>query len=214
MKKIKQIWPALVIGILLFSGCAKERQNYDNWLTSKTWNLTSGTESDKTTTTTTTATLITVNPREVTTTFDGTTSTYVNYDPFTNTPGTTTFTRITTKKKYTLTVKFSKDGTYEINTTGDDVSNEVDTETANGLVVNLPSNPITDKVTGTWSWDNADQTKKLITTNQWGTAEITIKKNSLVLTKTYSNYSTNTIASPQWSQTIDEVMNNSWTFSN
>ncbi len=164
MKK-SSLFFTTIVAIALLSGCAKERDNYDKYLTDGTWTMNSvavqgnsvevrdyvvvGTPT-KTTTEENSETAV-----------DGK-STNIDFKQISYSPGVTTFTRKTERGTITASFKFNKDGTYERSSTSQKLSKQNDTEVATGTVTNLSESVKTEFQTGQWSWGNRTQTKQAI----------------------------------------------------
>lgn len=169
-----------IVSIALLSGCAKERDNFDKYLTDGTWTMSSIDEQSIEVETydyvlpgvpTKTST-----SQQTTTYADGKTTT-VRYNQTTNVPGGTTFTRETKVGTVTLTFKFNKDGTYEQASATKSQSSQNDTELGNGPVVNVAEAERTNSRKGYWYWVNTTETKQQLSFDGQ-TFDVSINKNS------------------------------------
>jgi hypothetical protein len=126
-----------IIAVALLSGCAKERDNYDKFLTTGTWTLSSATQEQKSVTNYNYIALATPDRTETSennnTIADGK-STQVQFSQTALLPGTTTFSRQTQIGNLSWTMKFNKDGTYELTRTYQRLSSQTDTHIGNGPV--------------------------------------------------------------------------------
>jgi hypothetical protein len=183
-----------IIAVALLSGCAKERDNYDKFLTTGTWTLSSATQEQKSVTNYNYIALATPDRTETsennTTIADGK-STNIGFSQTALSPGTTTFTRQTQKGNLSWTMKFNKDGTYELTRTSQRLSSQTDTHIGNGPVTNITESAETSTQTGMWSWQNNTDTKQTLLIESFGVAlNVDISKNSLALS--YKQTSTST----------------------
>lgn len=191
MKK-SSIFFVSVISIALLSGCAKERDNYDKYLTDGTWTMTSieerGNEVE-----TFDYVLAGIPTRTVTTQQSGTYAdgkvTSVNYHQTTYVPGATTYTRATKVGTYSISFKFNKDGTYERSSTSKNQSTQNDTELGNGPVVYVAEAERTSAQSNLWYWMNTTETKKQINLNGQ-MFDVSINKNNFSITLNVSGTKT------------------------
>ena len=169
-----------IVSIALLSGCAKERDNYDKYLTDGTWTMSSISEQGQEVETfdyvlAGTPTKTTTSQRSSTYADGKVTS--VAYDQTTYLPGATTFTRETKTGIFTLTFKFNKDGTYEEANSSKSLSSQNDTELGNGPVVYVAAAERTSSRTGQWYWVNTTETKQQLSIDGQ-TFDVSINKNS------------------------------------
>jgi hypothetical protein len=179
-----------VILIALLTGCAKERDNYDTFLTSGTWTLSSSSSENKN---------VEVLDYVSALTPDKTTTTQSNFDAAENSftsvvlnqtsynPGATTFSRVTKKGTSSSSISFNKDGTYELSDARQDLTTQSDNELVLGPITNLTSYPSSSKRTGVWYWNNTTDTKQEIYMENLGVFKVSISKNSMELSYSKSN---------------------------
>ena len=185
MKKVFSIIVPIAV-IALLSGCAKERDNYDKYLTSGTWTLSSASDLDKTVVV---KDYVTAGTPTVTSTTDRATntsggkSTRVELNQTSLSPGSTTFTRSTEISNYSLSFEFAKDGTVKYSSSSQELSTQNDTHLGNGPVVNSSASPSTVTFTTTWTWGNGTETKEQLNIYGIGMFDVSIKKDALVLTR-------------------------------
>lgn len=216
MKKVINILVP-IMAIALMSGCAKERDNYDKYLTSGTWTLSSQLNEStdvevKNYVLAATPDVTTTNNKTTTTT--GGRSTEVNLNQTSYSPGTTTFNRKTTIANYSLSLEFSKDGNVKFSETKQELSTQNDTHIANGPIVNSSSSPESISYSFPWTWANGTETKQVLNIYALGTFEVSIKKNQLVLTRTSTSKKSNNDSdgAGDYAFTSDESDNTTWTF--
>ncbi len=193
MKKVINILVP-VIAIALLSGCAKERDNYDKYLTSGTWTLSNQLTEDNSVEVKNYVLAVTpdvTKTKQTTTTYAGGKSTEVKFNQTAYSPGSTTFTRKTTIENYSLTLEFSKDGTVKYSETKQELSTQNDTHIATGPIVNSSSSPYSSSTSFPWTWANGTETKQILNIYALGLFEVSIKKNQLVLTQTSSRKESN-----------------------
>lgn len=183
MKKNSTIL-ASIVAIALLTGCAKERDNYDKYLTDGTWTMSSIAEQGQEVETydyvlAGTPTKTTSSQQSSTYTAGKVTS--VSYNQTTYVPGATTFTRETKVGIFNLTFKFNKEGTYEVANTSKSISSQNDTELGNGPVVLVAAAERTSLRTGSWYWVNTTETKQQLSLDGQ-TFDVSINKNSFSMT--------------------------------
>lgn len=193
MKKVINILMP-IIAIALLSGCAKERDNYDKYLTSGTWTL--STYSFENNQARVKNYVLAATPDETTTSLSttkvtGGKATDVDFNQTAYTPGSTTFSRTTTISNYSTTLEFNKDGTVKYTQSTQVLSRQSDTHLGNGPVINISSSPATSSISFPWTWANGTETKQLLNMYALGVFEVSIKKNQLVLTKISTRKSSN-----------------------
>lgn len=191
MKK-NSIFFTSIIAIALLTGCAKERDNYDKYLTDGTWTMQSISEQGQEVGTfdyvlAGTPTKTETSQRNATYADGKVTS--VSYDQTTYVPGATTFTRETKVGTFNLTFKFNKDGTYTQTNTSKRLSSQNDTELGNGPVVYVAETERTSARTGLWYWVNTTETKQQLSLDGQ-TFDVTINKNSFSMVLTISGSET------------------------
>lgn len=204
----------LVLAISLATGCAKERNNYDKWLTDGEWSLSSGHEEDETVTD---RNYVDANDVDYVDTdretaeYNGSTRIEKDYNSFDPATGTTTFQENITNSNYTSKITFSEDGTYTMTYTEETVSVQQNDENSTGTVFNIDDEPNTFTVTGYWTWQNTTDTKTVILIDELGIFEVEISKDELKLTRESSQVenSTNTSGS-DYSQTSTHTRHAEW----
>jgi len=177
---------APVVAVLLMSGCAKERDNYDKYLTDGTWTLSTRSSSERRVEQKNYVAAATPDQtitEETTSNISGGKETKVDLSQTTLTPGATTFMRTTTISNHSLTLSFSKDGNVTYSDTKQDLSTQFDTHIINGPVVPSSAQPETTTYNFPWNWGNATETKQLLNLYNFGTFEVQIKKDQLILTR-------------------------------
>ncbi len=198
--KMKKTFSLLfsVATIWMLSGCAKERDNYDTFLTSETWTMTSINEDSKYV-----KQYDNVPDLAVDSTVTRTYSSSINNGKITNidynerilTPGTTTFKRTTSTGSFSYTFKFNKDGTYQTNLVVQPLSSQTDDETGNGPLMVSTASPTTRSGTGLWSWQNTADTKQIILLDGQASYKVSISKNSMEWSQSSNGTESNRTAS-------------------
>lgn len=181
-----------VISIALLSGCAKERDNYDKYLTDSTWTMSSISEQGQEVETFDYVLAGTPTKTETSqrnSTYADGKVTSVTYDQTTYVPGATTFTRETKTGIFTLSFKFNKDGTYEEANSSKSLSSQNDTELGNGPVVYVAGTERSSSRTGSWYWVNTTETKQQLSLDGQ-TFDVSINKNSFSMTLSLSGTQT------------------------
>jgi hypothetical protein len=177
---------APVIALILLGGCAKERDNYDKYLTDGTWTLSTMSSTEKKVEQKNYVAAATPDQTltdETTNSTSGGKETKVELNQTTLTPGSTTFNRTTTISNHSLTLSFSKEGKVTYVDTKQVLSTQFDTHIANGPVVPSSASPETTNYTIPWNWGNATETKQLLNLYSLGIFEVQIKKDQLILTR-------------------------------
>lgn len=154
--------------IALLTGCAKERDNYDKYLTSGTWTMTSVEEYGKEENTydyVAAGTPTKVETSEESGSVKSGETTSIDFTQITYLPGATTFTRKTKKGKLSLSFTFNKDGTYQVTNSSQKLTEQTDTELSNGPIVNVTEPTHTSTSSGIWYWQNTTETKQQISLN-------------------------------------------------
>lgn len=182
MRKNKSFF-VVGVAIALLTGCAKERDNYDKYLTSGTWTMTTVEEYGKEEYTydyVAAGTPTKVETSEETATITAGQTTSVDLTKTAYVPGATTFTRKTKKGKLSLTFTFNKDGTYQLANTSQKLTEQTDTELGDGPVLNVAETERNNASSGLWFWQNTTETKQQINLNGQ-MFDVDITKNGLVL---------------------------------
>ncbi len=208
---------APVVAVILLGGCAKERDNYDKYLTSGTWTLSTMSSTEKKVEQKNYVAAATPDQTltdETTNNTSGGKETKVEYSQTTLTPGSTTFNRTTTIANHSLTLSFSKEGKVTYVDTKQVLSTQLDTHIANGPVVPSSTSPETTTYTIPWNWGNATETKQLINLYSLGIFEVQIKKDQLVLTRVSNSKETHNDSdgSGDFAYSSDENNSQSLTF--
>lgn len=217
MKRFSQIFLGLSVLVLL-AGCAKD--NYNKWLTSGTWNLSSFNLETKTVTTRTYSAAAVSNnytsTDDRTDVLSGGTETYTHMQQYAPNSGATTFSTDITISKNTSTVAFDKSGTYSYSQTSNTVSTQHNTtSTPTGPVINIVSTPATNTNKDDWAWLEDGAVKDQIALGNLGNA-VMIKLTKSSMTWTYSPTNTNTTTGTDgvgdYTEVTTTTTTNSWTF--
>jgi len=221
MKKLTKFLPLLLIGAYLLSGCAKERNNYDKWITAGTWTLVSDSAVNHIVFNQSSAI---AQPSDGTSTSDsisvfGSGKTVTTEYQLTHpAAGAESSTTDITNTNNTMTVAFNTDGSFLISMSDQLVSTQHNTNTTTGSLISYNGQPYTSSFSGSWVWGNDVDTKQLITLDGMGTYDVKIEKGKLTLSRVSSSHQqqifntgggTNTVT-----QTLDITRRATWSFTN
>jgi hypothetical protein len=190
MKKFTKVLPVLIVVAFLFSGCAKERNNYDKWLTASTWNLSTASSDTKSVRTQSSVPALgsdaTYTDDSTTAVASGVTTTtmYTNDKPAT---GTETWDKSIYTSTTSMTAKFNTDGTVEISTSDKVTKYSHSTQSVVDPDFNITVDPTLNTMKGNWNWNNDVDTKQQISIDGLGTYEVTITNDKLTLVKNSSS---------------------------
>lgn len=214
---MKAIYTLPIIAIALFSGCAKERDNYDKYLTSGTWTLSTSTMDEKQVETKDYV-LAATPDRVVTTQHTKTTSggkeTRIDLNQTVTTPGSTTFMKTTEQFNHSITFTFNKDGSATYTESNQLLTAQSETELGPGPIVTSTDPPTTKTMTIPWNWGNTTETKQILNLYSLGAFEVEIKKDQMVLKKVTTSVQKNdaTDGSGNYHYTDEQTETNNLTF--
>jgi hypothetical protein len=215
MKNLVKIL-VLVAAVSLATGCAKEKNKYDKWLTDGEWTLSSLNDEDETVVVriydNASETDFTTTNRNTTTVSNGTQveTDYNSFDPET---GTTTFNQNVDNSSFTAKITFSEDGTFTLTRTEEMLSSQSSDENGIDPLVNISDDPNTFTTTGYWTWQNTTDTKTVILIDDLGIFEVEISKDELKLIRNTSQVENSTgtdFNNEDYSETNTQTQTTEW----
>ena len=217
MKRFSQIFLGLSVLVLL-AGCAKD--NYNKWLTSGTWNLSSFNLETKTVTVRTYTSSANVGSNytsisDKTDVLSSGTETYTQTTTNQPNTGASSFNTDVTTTKNATTYAFDKSGTYTMTATTSGVSTQ---HTSTTHPTDPPVGNVTPAVTNTnkddWSWQEDGSIKDQILINGFGIVMIKLTKSSMTLTYNPSTKQTSTGTDfvGDYTEEVTSTTTDTWTF--